>query len=297
MDAPLTYLLLAVIGFASYMAFHQPTVHARLAFDSVLVRNRREYSRYLTSALVHLDLSHLLMNLVGIYLFGRWLEAILGPGPLLAIFAVGTIAGNVVALATHRAPFRAAGASAGGAAIIFAMVLLDPMASIRPFLLPFGMPCWLWAAIYLGASIYALHRRDDGIGHDAHLGGALGGLVVGALFRPAAAVSHAWVFLLLLAVAVAMRIALSPRRGRRSQGMRKIRRIRSRGSGLAPRTNEGPAGIPSPRKEAILEEARAIDGILEKISKQGLHSITPEERSALERFSQRRRARRPSTST
>lgn len=302
METPLTFLLLIVIGFVSFLAFREPLLHARLTFDSRAVRERRELPRFVTSAFVHLDVPHLLMNLVAILFFGPSLERMLGPGPLLLVFLGGSVAGNLASLATHRGSFRGAGASAGGAAIIFACVLLSPFTGIRPLLLPVPLDAWVWGAVYLGASMYAMVRRDDGIGHDAHIGGALGGLALAAAFRPGAAIDHAWVFLLLLGVMAGVRIVLFPPgilRGRMRSSPPGLRTARAprRPGGTSRRRTPRPTGSPSPRAEAILEEARAIDAILEKISTRGLDSLSPHERKALERFSERRRARRPSTST
>jgi len=306
MESPLTFLLMIVIGFVSYLAFHQPLLHDRLVFDSREIRQRRGLSRYVTSGFVHLDIPHLLMNLLALFFFGPFLEMILGPGPLLVVFIVGTITGNVASLATHHAPFRGAGASSGGAAILFASVLIAPFMGIRPFLLPFPLDAWLWASLYLGGSIYAMYRRDDGIGHDAHIGGGIGGLLVAAILRPAAATTNAWVFLLLLAVVAGMRLVLFPSARIRSAARPRRRTIRPVPAPRRPRTVSRtasaeapprPTGNPSPRAAEILEEARSIDAILEKISTRGLDSLTPEERKALERFSERRRARRSSPST
>jgi membrane associated rhomboid family serine protease len=52
------------------------------------------------------------------------------------------------------------------------------------------MPAWLFAVGFLGFSVYAMSRRGDpnmgGIAHEAHLGGALGGVLATLLVEPAA---------------------------------------------------------------------------------------------------------------
>ncbi|MFX8848598.1 rhomboid family intramembrane serine protease, partial [Acinetobacter baumannii] len=73
---------------------------------------------------------------------------------------------------------RALGASGGVTAIVFANILLDPgKSSIYMFMMPFPIPSPVYAVIYILVSYYALKRNQGNIGHDAHLGGALAGIV------------------------------------------------------------------------------------------------------------------------
>ena len=48
------------------------------------------------------------------------------------------------------------------------------------------MPGWLFGAIYFGYSVYQMlnPRQGDNIGHAAHLGGAIFGIVVIAFLQP-----------------------------------------------------------------------------------------------------------------
>jgi membrane associated rhomboid family serine protease len=48
------------------------------------------------------------------------------------------------------------------------------------------MPAILFAVLYIAYSAYASGRINNGIGHAAHLGGALMGLVLVCLFWPGA---------------------------------------------------------------------------------------------------------------
>jgi uncharacterized membrane protein YccC len=52
--------------------------------------------------------------------------------------------------------------------------------------------------LYLGVSIYGIKSNKDNIGHDAHLGGAIVGMLFAILFIPEILQENLWVILLLL---------------------------------------------------------------------------------------------------
>jgi membrane associated rhomboid family serine protease len=60
------------------------------------------------------------------------------------------------------------------------------MSKIYVFLLPVGIPAVLFAALYLAISIFGMRARLGRIGHDAHLGGAVGGALLTILLYPQA---------------------------------------------------------------------------------------------------------------
>ena len=50
--------------------------------------------------------------------------------------------------------------------------------------IPIGIPSWLYGILFVGYSIYGMRAQNDNIGHEAHLGGALAGMLVALLFVP-----------------------------------------------------------------------------------------------------------------
>ena len=49
---------------------------------------------------------------------------------------------------------------------------------------PVPMPAYLFAIGYLLYSLYGVKKLNDGIGHEAHVGGALSGLIITSIFKP-----------------------------------------------------------------------------------------------------------------
>jgi membrane associated rhomboid family serine protease len=265
----ITNLLIAATSAVSVVCFFRRDWEERLIFDPERILAGKEFYRMVTSAFLHADWLHLAMNMVSLYLFGRVLEAMFGPVPLLQIYFGSIIGGSLLSLYVHRLhEYRAYGASGGVCGIIFAYVLMFPGSGIGMYFIPWYIPGWLYAVVFLLASFYALRTGRDNIGHDAHLGGAMVGLVVAALIRPDAVRQNWVVFAGLLAVSAAIlcflwRLPLTiPVTG----FLARVWRHRSGGS-AKPRGNRA--------------ETQEMDLILDKISAQGIQSLTEQERRLL----------------
>ncbi|MCA9727348.1 MAG: rhomboid family intramembrane serine protease, partial [Candidatus Eisenbacteria bacterium] len=111
---------------------------------------------------------------------------LLGSSRFLVVYLGSLVAGNLVAYVRHREDprYRAIGASGAVSGVLFGFVLFFPMAKLYLFLLPIGIPAVLYAVGYVLVSIYGMRRRVGHIGHDAHLGGAIAGVVLTILFEP-----------------------------------------------------------------------------------------------------------------
>ena len=46
------------------------------------------------------------------------------------------------------------------------------------------MPGYFFAIIYLAYTFYGIKKQNDGIGHAAHLGGAIGGIFISLFYSP-----------------------------------------------------------------------------------------------------------------
>jgi membrane associated rhomboid family serine protease len=50
--------------------------------------------------------------------------------------------------------------------------------------IPIPMPGYLFVLLYLGYTLYGMKSQRDQIGHSAHLGGAVGGILLSLMFSP-----------------------------------------------------------------------------------------------------------------
>lgn len=184
-SAPATLILLVLTTGLSLFAFNSPGLWRFLALEPYRMIATKEYHAIITSGFVHAGFGHLLVNMLTLFFFGRVLETMLGGREFLLIYAVSLIAGSLWPLIKYRnrPDYIAIGASGAISGILFAFCLLDPLRKVYVFFaLP--MPAILFAVLYTAYSIYAMKRIQDNIGHEAHLAGALGGVVVTALLHP-----------------------------------------------------------------------------------------------------------------
>ena len=70
--------------------------------------------------------------------------------------------------------------------MVFAFCLFRPLDPIYLFLIPIGIPAVIFGVLYLLLSTYAAGQGGGRVAHEAHIGGALGGVVLTILLYPAA---------------------------------------------------------------------------------------------------------------
>jgi len=124
-----------------------------------------------------------------------------GSGVAAYIYICSALGAGVLSLILHRheGSYRALGASGAVCGIIFASIFLIPGGSIIIFPIPLPIPSWAYAILFVFGSIYASNRMNGGIAHDAHLGGALTGIIVAGTINFQVLISD---YLLLCAVVI-----------------------------------------------------------------------------------------------
>ena len=137
-------------------------------------------------AILHVDLGHLFMNMFTLFFFGRALEFMLGGPRFLVLYLGSLLFGSLATLVFHRhdPTYRAIGASGAVSGVVFGFILFSPFSRIYMFLLPVGIPAILFGIGYIALSIYGARTRLGRIGHAAHLGGAIGGMILTMILYP-----------------------------------------------------------------------------------------------------------------
>ena len=139
--------------------------------------NRGEKIRIFTSAFLHVDYWHLIINMYVLYIFAPIIIVKLGVIKFLIVYFGSLLAGNLLTLSYHKKElyYSAVGASGAVAGVIYAAILLYPDMKMGIFPLPFYFPAYIFGILYLLYSIYGMKKQLGNIGHSAHLGGAIGG--------------------------------------------------------------------------------------------------------------------------
>lgn len=193
----ITLILVIITVIASLAAWQKPELIARWMFNPYQVWHRKEYHRFITSGFIHKDMIHLLLNMFVFYLFGDIVERIFGsifPSPwgsilYVLLYLLAIVVADIPTLIKHRDHhnYNALGASGGVAAILFSYILFQPLEKLCLYGLPFlCFPGILWAAVYVIYSYYAGKKGRGNINHDAHLFGAVFGMVYTIIVFPRA---------------------------------------------------------------------------------------------------------------
>jgi membrane associated rhomboid family serine protease len=127
------------------------------------------------------DVSHLLLNMIGLWVFGTFIERSEGPWLLLACYfaAVTTAALTLLLLPTAfgAPPAPAIGASGGVFGLLLACAVMSPKSEVLYFLI--SIPIWLFAVVFAGIELFqGITGREPDVAHFGHLGGMVGSALV-----------------------------------------------------------------------------------------------------------------------
>lgn len=145
-----------------------------------------DYKRLISSSFLHVDRSHLLFNMMTLFFFGDYIVAYFGGSLLYVIYFGSVVIGGLVSYAYHQhnLNYTAVGASGGVVGVLFAALLAYPDLQVGLLFIPIPMPGYVFILCYAAYTIYGMKSQKDTIGHAAHLGGALGGVLLSWLAAP-----------------------------------------------------------------------------------------------------------------
>lgn len=186
--AYLSLLLIIINVIVSYRGFNNPAFFNTYSFSVDKVLLQKDYKVLVTSGFLHVGWLHLLFNMFSLYIFSQGVEPYLGSLQFMLIYFTSLICGNLFSIVVHRNQpgYTSVGASGAVCGIIFSAIALSPNMGIGFFFLPISIPAWIFGLLYIIYSIYGLRSRADNVGHDAHLAGAIAGLVLTVILNPEA---------------------------------------------------------------------------------------------------------------
>ncbi|BAV04650.1 Membrane associated serine protease, rhomboid family [Filimonas lacunae] len=185
MSLSITIIIIAITVVISIMKFNSYELEDALIFDPPAVYYRKQWYRFITCGFIHADIAHLAFNMYSLYLFGPIVEQkfiyIFGAqGRLiyLLMYLTSLAACLMPTYAQHKTNngYRSLGASGAISAVSFCFMFLEPTTGIGFIFLPFYIPGFLFAIIYLVISSVLAKRADSHINHSAHIWGAIYGV-------------------------------------------------------------------------------------------------------------------------
>lgn len=221
--------------------------------------------KFLTCGFAHLNFEHLLWNMLGLWMFGREVEAVYGRAEFLRIYLVALLTGSLIwglrSYLQHGPDpsLKMLGASGAVTAIVLLFVFHYPRQTILLFMI-LPVPAWVLGILIIGGDLLRLNAASGPVqvAYDVHLAG----VAFAACYY-----YFGWNFSWLSWHLDGLRWPRLPRPKR-------------------PSLKIHDPGEPSPLESEQEEEE---DRVLQKVSREGLASLTAEERTTLENYSRRMR--------
>lgn len=184
---PVTFYIVVVNVITSLAALYlyPPLFEAGYLKPYRTVREKTWYE-LLTSGFLHANLGHLFVNMFTLYFFGPVMERVMGGEYFLGLYLTGLIVAGIPSVIKYKDDpnYATLGASGAVGSVLFAFIFLFPMEGIMLMLIPIPIPAFVFAILYLIYSMYASKQARGKINHEAHVAGALWGIVYLVLFVP-----------------------------------------------------------------------------------------------------------------
>lgn len=187
----LPLIIIIVTCLFSYKGFNDRHFFEKYKFSVGAISQRKEHIRLLSSGFLHADWMHLIFNMLSLFFFQGIVLNFFNNIGFLIIYFGSMILGNVFTLKIYKNQpwYSAIGASGAVSGIIFSAIAMAPNDINVNFL-----PGWLFGTLYFGYSVYMMlnPKQWDNLGHSAHLGGAVFGLIYALAVRPDLVISNAF---------------------------------------------------------------------------------------------------------
>ncbi len=140
-----------------------------------------------TSAFLHASLLHLMANMLGVWMFGRDVEIVLGTRRYAMLYGASLATASLCQLVvTSSLPEAVPTVGASGAlfGVLLAFALIFPRRIVVPLIPPIPMQARWFVLLYAAFELYAgVTGTLAGVAHFAHLGGLIGGFVCMAAWK------------------------------------------------------------------------------------------------------------------
>lgn len=185
----ITLFIIIATCLISFLCFNNNDSKMKLIFHPYTIkRNPSQWLRFVTGGFIHADFLHLMFNMFALYSFGNFLETsffieefgLYYKMVYILFYLSAIVIADIYTYFKHKnnSNYYSLGASGAVSAVVYACIVVEPN------LILMGMPGWLYGFLYLGFSSYASKKNIGNIAHDAHIWGAIYGLILPLIFKP-----------------------------------------------------------------------------------------------------------------
>ncbi len=181
-------IIIIITVLVSYLAFNDRALMDRFLYIPYDCKHNKNYVRMITHLFIHADYSHLIFNMFSLYFLG---ESLLNYGLepeygvfngqvhfFVLYFFGGLFATLIPYMRNQDNPnYRSLGASGAVSAVIFAAIIWHPTMELSLLFIPIPIKAYIFSPLYLLYEFYADKKGQSGIAHDAHIGGAIFGVL------------------------------------------------------------------------------------------------------------------------
>lgn len=196
LQTPVASLIFAFTIATSIYAFSNPQILGKMVLHPYSIyQDKSNWYTVFTSGMVHADWMHLIFNMLTFYFFGFALEAVFvqlsgvwGHLYFALLYIISLVLSDIPTIIRHKnnSGYYSLGASGAISAVLFSFILFYPKVELRIFF-AIPMPAYVFAGLYIAYCAWASKKANDHINHDAHLFGALTGILLTLLLYP-------WIF-------------------------------------------------------------------------------------------------------
>lgn len=195
MEFTITVVIIIITVIISFTAFSSEKIINDLIFWPPMIKEKKQFYRFITSGFIHADFIHLAFNMLALYSFAKapiangisledFFVLKVGKTGFILFYLLGIILSEVPTYFRHQDnySYRSLGASGAVSAVIFSGILFSPWSTLGVFFIP--MPAIIFAVLFVGFTIYMDRRGGDNINHSAHLWGAIYGVLATIALEP-----------------------------------------------------------------------------------------------------------------
>lgn len=200
-------IIIALTVISSLKGFKDQNLVSNNLLIPYSVYHDKSYHRLFTYMLFHKDTGHLFFNMFSLYFLGDFLLKAVGGNyqgaqyydgliatygfmngqvRFLILYILGGLVSTIIPMIRNKdnPSYSALGASGAVSAVIFATLMFNPGIELNIMFIPIGIPAYLFGPLYIFFEIMMDRRGGTNIGHDAHIGGALFGVLFAIFTEP-----------------------------------------------------------------------------------------------------------------